>query len=492
MTIPDNPEILLAQEAARGDPEAFAALFQKYFQAVYNYALALCSDPAEAEDLTQEAFIRAHRSLGGFGPPWNFRTWVFRMTRNLFLDELRRHPEEASLDEAVQASTSSPGPESQAVLNDVASRVRQTLHSLSVRNKEALVLREIHGLSYGEIAEVLETTPAYVKTLLARSRSEFQEAYGIKLLIEEPTEDCHEVIGLLQAYNDGETALDVERFVRGHLKVCKACQKRRRWLLTQSGLLAALIPVAPPPGLAARILEKVGISPEKWRPSSRPARPSRFFQNHPLLLFFGAAILFGTLGWLFFRGPRHFPWIPPSPTGTRMELVVLPSATPGPLQSAAAPELAGDTATPFLKGSPTSGIVQIASPTPAGTVTGQPFFLPGISSSTFYSGGAGCGALDEQLVVSVADPAQVRSVVLFFHLIDKQGSGSTPWNDGVAMDSIGNGRYEYDLLSKAIPAFNSYAEAWLAYQFVATGSSGRVLSRSERFTDITLTMCGKK
>src|SRR5688500_17264031 len=193
MSIPDNPEILLAQKAARGDSEAFATLFQQYFQAVYNYAAALCNDPAEAEDLTQEAFIRAHTSLPQFGPPWNFRTWIFRMTRNLFLDELRKRRPVISLDDATLVSAPMPSPESLAMLNDVAGRVRQTLNSLSTRNKEALVLREIHGLSYAEIADVLETTPDYTKTLLARSRAQFQEAYGIRLLVEEPSEDCHEV-----------------------------------------------------------------------------------------------------------------------------------------------------------------------------------------------------------------------------------------------------------------------------------------------------------
>jgi DNA-directed RNA polymerase specialized sigma24 family protein len=69
MSISDNPETLLAQKAARGNQEAFATFFQQHFQAVYNYAPALSSDPAEADDFTKDAFIRAHRSLPQFGPP---------------------------------------------------------------------------------------------------------------------------------------------------------------------------------------------------------------------------------------------------------------------------------------------------------------------------------------------------------------------------------------------------------------------------------------
>ena len=83
-------------------------------------------------------------------------------------------------------------------------------------------------------------------------------------------------------------------------------------------------------------------------------------------------------------------------------------------------------------------------------------------------------------------------MVLFFHLTDKAGSGSTPWNNGVAMQSLGNGKYEYDLFSNTIPAFNSYPEAWLVYQFAAAGPGGNVLLRSPAYSDVTLTMCGKK
>ena len=120
-----------------------------------------------------------------------------------------------------------------------------------------LVLREVHGLSYAEIAEVLNTTDAYVKTLLARARAQFQDAYGVQLLVEEPTEDCPEVAALLHNLHDGESLQGRERFVREHLDTCEACQRRRNWLVAQSSLLSLFIPVLPPAGLAERILAKI-------------------------------------------------------------------------------------------------------------------------------------------------------------------------------------------------------------------------------------------
>lgn len=370
MSMPEHPDLLLAQKAARGDGEAFTLLFQQNFQAVYNYAVALCGDSAAAEDLTQEAFIRAHRSLPDFGPPWNFRTWIFRMTRNLFLDELRRRRPETSLDDATLLAEPLPTPESRAILKDVAGRVRQTINSLSRRNREVLVLREIQGLSYGEIAEVLNTTPAYAKTLLARSRAEFQQAYGVQLLIEEPSPDCHEVTELLQLYHDGELSTSLEPFVREHLKTCEACQKRRQWLITQSGLLAALVPMLPSADLAGRTLGRIGLRPKPAPSQARAFRPMEFVRTHPwltalgggaLLAAFGGGMLL-VLGWWFLTGPQRGPVATP----TSLEFSLLPSATPEVFETANAPIVAGASETP----SPTADgglLIEIISPTPTPT-----------------------------------------------------------------------------------------------------------------------------
>jgi len=158
----------------------------------------------------------------------------------------------------------------------------------------------------------------------------------------------------------------------------------------------------------------------------------------------------------------------------------------------------GSTIAPLVYATPTSeatkpGIILIASPTPTSTpAAGLALLPPSLSTDQFYSGGAGCGPLDLKLQVQVSQPNQVTSVVLFFHLEDKSGGGTTLWNEGVVMQPQGGGAYSYDLASKTIPAFNSYPEAWLVYQFAATGSGGQVLLRSPAFKDVTLSMCGKK
>src|SRR5512139_844448 len=127
----DEIEVELIQRAARGDRQAFTSLFELYFQSVYNYALSLSNDPATAEDLTQEAFIKAHTHLPNFKPPWNFRSWIFRMTRNLFLDLIRGRPEADLLDDVPSMPASDPSPESRVVTGEGAQRVRRALERLS-------------------------------------------------------------------------------------------------------------------------------------------------------------------------------------------------------------------------------------------------------------------------------------------------------------------------------------------------------------------------
>ncbi len=126
--------------------------------------------------------------------------------------------------------------------------------------------------------------------------------------------------------------------------------------------------------------------------------------------------------------------------------------------------------------------------TPPGTTFGSPL----LSTDHFYSGGGGCGVLDLKIQIGVSGPDPISSVVLFFRLEDKAGTGSTDWNDGIAMQPLGGGQFSYDLASNAISKFNSYPEAWLVYQFAAAGPGGKVLLRSPVFKDVTLSMCGQK
>jgi len=263
MAQPGKSDPTLVQKAARGDRKAFRALFNRYFQAVYNFALTLACDPAQAEDITQEAFIRAHANIHRLGPPWNFRAWIFRLARNYFIDQIRKERDLDQLEDDAQVISPGPGPEREKISQDTAERVHSTLNRLPFRQREILILRELQGFSYAEIGEIMDLSSSNVKVSLHRARAAFQDSYGIQLLLDDPSGDCLEVAELLPALHDQEETLDREHFVREHLKVCEACRKRRDLLVKQSALLGAFIPVIPPKGLAEKIFQQIpgGASP---------------------------------------------------------------------------------------------------------------------------------------------------------------------------------------------------------------------------------------
>lgn len=323
MAQPSNPDLQLVQKAVNGNRKAFTTLFNRYFQSVYNFALMLSCDPALAEDLTQEAFIRAHANLDRLGPPWNFRAWIFRLTRNYFIDLTRKDRNVDPLEEDTPARSEGPGPEKETMYREAAYRVQNTLNKLSPQHREILVLRELNQFSYSEISEILDIGDSNVKVSLHRARAAFQESFGIQLLLEDPEGECKEVTALLGALHDNEELLDQEQFVREHLKDCPECQERRQTLIAQSVALGAFIPVIPPQALAERILNKTG-SPPKGPAVQKPNLIKGIFG------YGGGAIVLGAMVWivysLIFNTPSILPNFPGSGDLTPTPEVLAPAA----------------------------------------------------------------------------------------------------------------------------------------------------------------------
>lgn len=164
------------KKAQRGDERAFSLIVRAYETPVYNYVLRLVGDRALAEDLTQEVFLRVYQGLPKFSLRCRFTTWLFQVTKNRVLDELRaveRRPR------AVVALDDIPPLE---VLDAPVERVEamdavwRAVNDLTVDLKMALLLRDVVGLSYTEIADSLEITLATVKWRIYKAREEVQLA----------------------------------------------------------------------------------------------------------------------------------------------------------------------------------------------------------------------------------------------------------------------------------------------------------------------------
>jgi len=171
LTQPD-PGVL--RKAQRGDERAFTLIVRAYERPVYNYILRLVGDRSLAEDLTQEVFVRVYQGLPGFSLRARFTTWLFQVTKNRVLDELRaleRRPRSVATLEDVPPLEVIDQPFERLEMIDA---VWRAIEGLNVDLKMALLLRDVVGLAYTEIADALEITLATVKWRIYKAREEVQ------------------------------------------------------------------------------------------------------------------------------------------------------------------------------------------------------------------------------------------------------------------------------------------------------------------------------
>jgi RNA polymerase sigma-70 factor, ECF subfamily len=171
-----QPDLGVLRKAQRGDERAFTLILRAYEQPVYNYVLRLVGDRSLAEDLTQEVFLRVYQGLPGFSLRSRFTTWLFQVTKNRVLDELRaleRRPRAVVTLDDIPPLEVVDAPFERAEAIDA---VWRAVEGLNVDLKMALLLRDVVGLSYTEIADSLEVTLATVKWRIYKAREDVQAA----------------------------------------------------------------------------------------------------------------------------------------------------------------------------------------------------------------------------------------------------------------------------------------------------------------------------
>ena len=173
-----DPDANLADRHRYGDRSAFEEVYSKHASMVYGVCLRMCGDPTRSQDLSQEVFLRIFRSLARFRGRSSLKTWVYRVTLNhcrsrLGRRRLKTEPLELS---AVDWKVADPsrGPEDLALARDTGRVVQRGLLKLSGRFREAVILRDLEGMSYREIAEVLGVRIGTVRSRIARGREQLR------------------------------------------------------------------------------------------------------------------------------------------------------------------------------------------------------------------------------------------------------------------------------------------------------------------------------
>lgn len=172
------------QQLRRGDPDALATLMARYQNRIYRYLLRLVRQPADADDLFQQTWLRVAEKIRSFDTSRNFDAWLFTLARNLAFDHLRR-VRPRSLDEPVgdspedtmvsRLASGDPGPFELLLATERASRLAGALENLPVTYREVLTLRFEEEMKLEEIALVLAAALSTVKSRLRRSLEQLRE-----------------------------------------------------------------------------------------------------------------------------------------------------------------------------------------------------------------------------------------------------------------------------------------------------------------------------
>ncbi|MBZ0304368.1 MAG: sigma-70 family RNA polymerase sigma factor, partial [Anaerolineae bacterium] len=176
---PHNDEPLLIRQAQRGDLDAFNALVLRFQDRVYGLTYRIMGDDSSAADMAQDTFITAYRRLDTYRGG-SFRAWLLRIATNTCYDELRRHKRRpatsledlpgAEMDDGPALPDDAPTPEQAAQQHELNHAIQDCIESLGDAQRLILVLSDIEGLSYQEVATIAGTKVGTVKFRLSRAR----------------------------------------------------------------------------------------------------------------------------------------------------------------------------------------------------------------------------------------------------------------------------------------------------------------------------------
>lgn len=181
--VTEDPERLQLEHARNGDLDAFSALVERYSARVYGVCFSYLGNRQDAEDCAQETFVKAFRAIADYQFLSSFYTWIYRIAANTCMDFRRRQSKHAtiSLDEAMETDDSQvfwqvpdrgPLPDELAIQAETRQLIREGIAQLPDFLREIIVLRDLEGLSYHELASLLNLSEGTVKSRLSRARNQ--------------------------------------------------------------------------------------------------------------------------------------------------------------------------------------------------------------------------------------------------------------------------------------------------------------------------------
>lgn len=178
-------DLKIIESCLMGNTQMFSRLIDYYKSMVYNLAYRISNSPHDAEDISQEAFLRAFQSLARFNPSYKFSTWLYQITLNIIRDKFKRKEiDYVSLDTPMETDDSefypqpadlTNNPEQIIARQEDAQAIQQAIYSLPLKYREVIVLRHLQDLSYIEISNILKLPSGTVKIRLYRAREQLKK-----------------------------------------------------------------------------------------------------------------------------------------------------------------------------------------------------------------------------------------------------------------------------------------------------------------------------
>lgn len=177
----DDLEKALINKAKQGNMTAFEKLITSHERTVYNIAYRMLNNEEDAKDISQEVFIKVYKNLNKFDETSKFSTWIYKITVNTCIDEIRKRKgkETSSIDELVntddsevqkQIKAEALTPEESLIIKENVKYLKEAIDLLSENHKSLIILRDIQGFSYAEIADITNSSLGTVKSRLTRAR----------------------------------------------------------------------------------------------------------------------------------------------------------------------------------------------------------------------------------------------------------------------------------------------------------------------------------
>ncbi|HEV2782353.1 MAG TPA: sigma-70 family RNA polymerase sigma factor [Actinophytocola sp.] len=281
-----------------GDREAFAAVYDRYADRLYDFCHSVLRDRQDAEDAVQDTFVLVAQRLAQLNDPERLRPWLYAVARSVALRRTRARKRIVLDTEVSEMPDPDAGPQRAAEVGALRELVWSAAAGLSERDRALLDLHVRQGLDGAELGEAMGVSAGHAYVLLTRLRDQVERSLGALLIARLGRDDCAELSELLSTWDGRFTPLMRKRVAR-HVDKCAVCGERRRTMVSPIALLAAVPLVTAPLALRDRVLDRVELV--AYERPAKPPRPSRLpmvAAATTLLVALGLATFWGRVGGL--------------------------------------------------------------------------------------------------------------------------------------------------------------------------------------------------